>query len=327
MRVRVLAILHQAFAKPPLIDPSILMPQHRIKLRPEPTERFVFVTLAFVVPISAYWAMVALPVLQRGRPSRFWQATSWLLPVALAVLFFAPFIGSDFSQVLLPSKDFSQALLSGKPTPPEHPLRFLAASLAVSAIWCGWLSLKRSAVRPAGTLVSTIAWTVFVFAMLLQMFAWRVRGENSISMGGNWWGHVDAVVYTVSQVVAGRTLLVDMPSQYGLFAEMIGPLFRIVGLSVLKFTTLCALLQVASLSAVFYVVQRFVREPVLKIAIAGALVMVTFETSLWLIGVDEFQFQYWPIRFFGPQFRFWRSTRTPIAVSYTHLTLPTKRIV
>ena len=80
------------------------MPRYRIGLSPKPTKRFVFVTLAFVVPISAYWAMVALPVLQHGRSSRFWQATSWLLPVALAVLFFAPFIGSDFSQTLLSSK-------------------------------------------------------------------------------------------------------------------------------------------------------------------------------------------------------------------------------
>ena len=76
-----------------------------------------------MVPISVYWAMVALPVLQRDHPSRFWQVTSWLLPVALAVFFFAPFIGADFSQIILPSKDFIQILLPGKPMPPEYPLR------------------------------------------------------------------------------------------------------------------------------------------------------------------------------------------------------------
>ncbi len=57
-----------------------------------------------------------------------------------------------------------------------------------------------------------------------------------------------------------------MPSQYGLFPEFLGPVFRITGLSILNFTIVCALLQIASLTAIFHVVQKTVRDPMLKIA-------------------------------------------------------------
>ena len=285
----VLAFLYQVSAKPPLIDPSILVSRERSGLSPKPGEHFVFVTLALLVPIAAHWFVVRFSTVRNYGSSSTWRATTALLPAILAVLFFALFTGSSFSQ-----------LLSGRSMPTERVTQWLLAALAASAIWLGWLGWGLKPRGSANSFASSVAWTVFLPCLLLQQLAWRVVGERSISLRQSWWNSADAVVYTVSQVVAGKTLLVDMPAQYGLYAEMVAPVFRIIGLSVLKFTTLCAVLQVASLCAVFYVVQKVVREPALRIAIAGALVMVTCETPVWLIGIDERYFQYWPIRFIWP---------------------------
>jgi hypothetical protein len=286
----VLAFLYQTLVKPTTVDPTVLLPQHRIGLSPKPTERFTFVTLAFIVPIAAYWASNTWMKERANSHSSLFRAAAWLLPAILAVLFFAPFVGFDFSQ----------ALVSGKSMPPEHPLRFLGACLVVSAAWYSCLSISRwRRSRPHGY-VSVVAWIVFISSMLLQTFAWRVLGEASINVGGSWWNSIDAVVYSVSQVVGGKTVLADLPTQYGLYAELIGPIFRIIGFSVLKFTLLCAFLQIVSLSAVFYVAQRIIREPLLKVTFGVALVMITFETSLWLIGINQPYFQYWPLRFFWP---------------------------
>jgi hypothetical protein len=294
-----LAILHHAIATPPVIDPLILLPRLRDGLSPKPSERFVFVVLAFAVPIAACCSAIMFPQEGNGELSKFRRAVNQLLPVILAVLFFTPFIGFDFSQ----------ALLSGRSMPPEHPLRFLAAALAAAAIWYTWIALQARPRHSKNSFVSRFAWIVFLVLMLLQMFAWRVVGERSITVHAIWWNSADAVVYTVSQVFSGKTTLVDMPSQYGLFAEIVAPIFKISGISVLKFTALCALLQVASMSAVFYVLHKLIREPVLKIAVGIALVMVTFETSLWLINFNDRYFQYWPIRFFGLQFPLQHFTR------------------
>ena len=284
-----LAFLYHVFWKQPLVDATVLMPRLRSMLSPKPDERFVFLTLAILVPIAAYWAVVHFPSLQNCSSSRIWRATRMLLPAILAGCFFGPLIGSDFIYYL-----------AGKSTSPELRTRWLLASLAASLIWLGWVALGPKRPARANSFASSVAWTIFVPAMLLQIFAWRVVGERSISLSAPWWVSADAVIYTLSQVVAGKTLLVDLPSQYGLYAEMVAPVFRIIGLSILKFTVLCAVLQVASLSAVFYVVQKVVREPALKISIAVAVVMLTFETHIWLFGIDDRYFQYWPIRFLWP---------------------------
>ncbi|UUZ64990.1 hypothetical protein LP417_09875 [Polaromonas sp. P1-6] len=136
--------------------------------------------------------------------------------------------------------------------------------------------------------------------MLVQIGAWRLLSEASITIDATWWNSADAVIYSIGQVVAEKTVLVDMPSQYGLFAEFVGPIFKVIGLSIFSFTSLWAMLQVISLGAVFYVAQRYIRDPALRIVVGVALVMVTFETSLWLIGVNERYWQYWPIRFLWP---------------------------
>lgn len=290
MVASILAILHHAYIAPAPVDASVLLPRHRINLSPKPDERFVFLVLAFSVPILACLLMARDPSLDDSRPSGVGRRVNFILPVIAAAFFLGPFVGFDFGQ----------SLVTGHSDPSDHPLRLLAACLFVATAWCSLLGRTGRLPGRVRPIMSVMAWLVFVCAMLLQLFAWRILGEGSISISGTWWNSADAVVYSISQVVGGRTVLADLPSQYGLFAEIVGPIFKVTGLSILKFTALCAVLQVASLSAVFHVVQKLVRDPVLKITFGVALVMITFETCLWFIGIDERYFQYWPIRFFWP---------------------------
>src|ERR1035441_9233489 len=48
-----LAFLYHVFWKQPLVDATVLMPRLRSMLSPKPDERFVFLTLAILVPIAA----------------------------------------------------------------------------------------------------------------------------------------------------------------------------------------------------------------------------------------------------------------------------------
>ena len=54
--------------------------------------------------------------------------------------------------------------------------------------------------------------------------------------GGHFLAYFDSVV----QVFLGKTLLVDMAPQYGLYALLLKPLFKVIGLSVLNFTLVMA---------------------------------------------------------------------------------------
>jgi hypothetical protein len=298
-----LASVFHSLLKSAPVDPSVLLPQYRSALSPKPIERSVFLVLISVIPAGIYCAMLFAP---RSSSQQSRTIVGNVLPLFVATLFVIPFAGFNFSQ----------SLMSGTLSASEHPERLLAGCFAASSAWLTmtsfgtwqWLSRSR------GHLVSVVAWAVFALSMSTQILAFRLLGEASVDVSTIWWASVDSVIYSVSQITAGKTLLADMPSQYGLFAEFMAPIFRVIGLSVLKFTALCALLQVLSLGSVFYVAQRSVRDPAIKIAFGLALIMVTFETSLWLINIRQPYFQYWPIRFFWPALSvlaFYAYTRRP----------------
>jgi len=285
-----LQALYVVLVKVPIIDPLILISRHRVGLSPKPVERFVFLVSMLLVPVVAYGTVLKSGRIHVVLSSEFERVVSLAIPVLLSIALFSPFVGFDFSQ----------ALLSGRSMPPEHPLRVMGACLLVAGAWYSWVSVRSRGVVTCNRFTASFATGLFVAAMLLQIFAWRLLSDASLTVDATWWNSADAVIYTVGQVVGGKTVLVDMPSQYGLFAEFIAPIFKVVGLSIFSFTALWATLQIASLSAVFFVLQKHVREPALKITVGIALVMVTFETSLWLIGINERYWQYWPIRFVWP---------------------------
>lgn len=113
-------------------------------------------------------------------------------------------------------------------------------------------------------------------------------------------GHTDAVLYSVAQVVSGKTLLSDLPAQYGLYAELLNPIFQVIGLSVFRFTLVMALILLAA-----------------HLVLIKAITMVTKRALLWLLFVLSSTllmtlhvafispdwtpyFQYFPIRFLFP---------------------------
>jgi hypothetical protein len=285
----VLRSVYVWFAAPATVDPLILIARHRLNLNPKPVERFTFLVLMFVVPLATYGSVLKLDRTRFNQISPSMRFASSALPILLSLAFFWPFVGLDFGRTLI----------SGDSMSPENAVWLLASCLIFSAVWFASISI-RGRYQVGRNCTTSLAAVLFIATMLLQIGAWRVVGEASITVDAQWWNSADAVIYTVGQVVAGKTVLVDMPSQYGLFAEFVAPFFRVIGLSILSFTTLWAALQVLSLGAVFYVAQKHIREPALKITVGIALVMVTFETSLWFIGIPERYWQYWPIRFTWP---------------------------
>lgn len=279
------ASLYRSHAGVHAVDASILLPVYRADLAPKPVERFTFLLLASAIPVSAFLFVLL------GCGCRFrWSsvALSTTVVAAVAAAFFVPF--AQFG--------FDSSLLTGVVPTGEHPLLLLFGAVVVAVLVCAIPVDARA--RNAKRSASLIALVLFVASVGLQLVAWRILNVNSITENPTWSTSVDAVIYSVSQVVGGRTLLADLPSQYGLFPEFVGPLFRLVGLSVFTFSVLFAAMQVASLVAVYSVAQRLLRHPLFKIGFGIALVMVTYETCLFMVGIREQYFQYWPIRFFWP---------------------------
>lgn len=289
----------------PLPSADLIIDVYRTFVSPKPTEQFVFAMLAGLVPILAY-CVIFSPLLQDRQERKKLLAA---VPMVTALMLYAPLLASAFVTSVIGEYDKSRI----------HGLIALLACTVIAALAC-WAYVVRP---PAATRAShhwrhasLAIWVVFLSAVLLQMGAWRLVSVASVTRSGVWSTHADPVMYALSQVVAGKTLMVDLPSQYGLFPEMIGPLFKFVGLSVFKFSVFFAILQVLSMSALFYILSRLVKIKILRLIVGLALIMLTFETTLFVVGIPERYFQYWPVRFFWPAMSllvfFWFSTRRTI---------------
>lgn len=118
-----------------------------------------------------------------------------------------------------------------------------------------------------------------------------------------WINHFEPVFYPISQVMGGKTLLADLPSQYGLYPEILKPVFSIIPLSVLNFTVIMSLLQIVGLLALLWVCFQLVRNNVLRlfcmlcglIVIGGTWSPINFAYE----NADPY-YQYWPVRFIFP---------------------------
>lgn len=150
--------------------------------------------------------------------------------------------------------------------------------------------------------INKIKWWLFIGISLLLLFAWRIVSIYSINQSSKFYVHLDATIYPLSQVVQGKTILVDLPSQYGLFPELLAPIFKFTGLTILNFTLFMGLLQVVSLLALFIVINKVVKNQIVVLLGVLSLTVITFGNFSYLSGVGNSDpyFQYWPIRFFLP---------------------------
>ncbi len=309
----ILSVIYEQFATKLPIDPSILVVSLKNQLNPEPLERFIFLFLSITIPCVFFVIAIkssddACKRRMSFLPSKVvvWVRYAAIL-VAIALLYF-PFVGFDFSQKLITNHSL----------PSEHPVLVLMKTLCIATVWAllqrYFFTKKFNFVQRISRGLPKFIWLFLSLVAFIQLGAWRIVNENAIFQSYRWDGHVESIFYALGQVMAGKTLLVDLPSIYGLFPEMIRPIFKLTTFSVLSFTVFCGVLQVFSLAAIYWVMDRIVRDNVIKVSFGLALLMITFGTTIWLIGLADPYYQYWPIRFFWPAmavFFFYRYSQHP----------------
>ncbi|WP_146217900.1 hypothetical protein [Achromobacter xylosoxidans] len=148
--------------------------------------------------------------------------------------------------------------------------------------------------------MGSAGWWAFIPLVALQVFSWRVVDINDVTRSHVFTTHMDPVFYALSQVIGGRTLLADLPSQYGLFPEIVGLFASTIGISVGGVSILFAVMQAASLLALFAVLVRTVGSRSMRLLVGASLIVLTYESVLFFVAIDERYYQYWPIRFFWP---------------------------
>jgi len=110
--------------------------------------------------------------------------------------------------------------------------------------------------------------------------------------------HFDAAFYPVSQVVGGKTLLVDFNNQYGLYPHFLEPIFHIIDLTVLNYSIIMSLLTAISFILIFFFLIKTVSNNVISLL---GFTSITFISVLMMrLTAFDVYFQYWPIRVIFP---------------------------
>ena len=276
---------------PPLYEGQLLVEWVRAGLNPEPTERFVYLTLSILIPILT----LASILLNRKyfKSFNFKYNRESITSSIIIIFLFASFIWSDFLPIVLGENDKSNKSI------------LVLFCVGAALLLCHRLSNKtKFSSHFTENKSNYIVVISLVSYHLLQLFSWRLLSINSVDEAGDWSGawtfHADALIYSLSQVINGKTVLFDFPSQYGYWCELAGPLFMLIGFSIIHLTLFFAILQSLSLGLIFYVLFNNVKTPLMRLCGGMSLITLTFGTSLYFSGINDPYFQYWPLRFFWP---------------------------
>lgn len=276
------------FARPPDIEAigAIFGARWQHYLAPEPVERAAYLAaVGAAFPAAYLWALWGTRKLH-GWGSRYFASSVILCAVVLVIFWFAE--GS-----------FVRLMLTGDPSGTVGALSIPINVQMVVAIAIAGVTIIQWKHRPAKH-HSNHNWYVNIFLVMAVLGLAAIRIRSSDMLYGDI--HFEAVFYSVTQVVAGRTVLADLPAQYGLYSEWLGPALKVTGLSVVGFTVLLAVLHAASLLALVWFLAIVVRSPFLRF-LAGMTVLLFVGSSwisIWNGPVGYEYFQLWPIRFLFP---------------------------
>tara|TARA_B100000795_G_scaffold110159_1_gene81334 strand:- start:199 stop:2808 length:2610 start_codon:yes stop_codon:yes gene_type:complete len=72
--------------------------------------------------------------------------------------------------------------------------------------------------------------------------------------------HLNAVLYSISQVQQGKTLLVDLTNQYGLYPEFLYPIFKLINVNIISFSIAMAALTTISYSLILLGLRKIIKN-------------------------------------------------------------------
>jgi hypothetical protein len=97
-----------------------------------------------------------------------------------------------------------------------------------------------------------------VFIVLLDSIFYNVF--HLAVLGWDRLMETNAVFYSMTQVLAGKFLLVNINSQYGLYAWFLLPLFKVIGLTTFKFSLVMGVLNAISFLFIYLGIKRVIKH-------------------------------------------------------------------
>ncbi len=272
---------------------------------PEPVERSQFQLCLVLMPVFVF---VFYSLLKRKRYLFINNPTVSRAIIYVTLCVFSIYLVLMLNEPLkvmklkgLINMNFFQELFIGK-------YFFLAVILYTVGAYFFLMLCKKQPVGQVKWVITGLSWCVVVWVLYEIMI---YNGFQIADVGMSNLHETNAVFYAVSQVVAGKSLLVQFNAQYGLYAWVLKPVFGIIGFSIQKFAAVMAVLNVLSFLFIWLGIKKLIRNNILSMLVFLCLVFWQY----WhiRIGFEEsanpfYYYQYEPIRLFFPALIFFLFT-------------------
>lgn len=275
----------------PTINPNLFIEKHLAYLKPEPVERLIFIcAIVFALPV----------VLAANKITK----NIYFINERLVVLFSAASVG--VLCLVIWNSELILNVLTGSPNgksgshASSNIYSQFAIGSAVGAILIAATVLKTGAIRHKSLYKSVTLGMNLLLILMIVITVASLRMRSSDMVYGDI--HFETVFYPLVQVAAGKTLIADTPSQYGLYAEIIAPIFAFLGLSTLTFSLVMVVFQGSAVFAFFFVCVSSIKLTWLRLlsVLSGCLFIGSTWIALWNDPSGFEYYQIWPIRFIFP---------------------------
>lgn len=274
----------------PEVDASLLIDGLQKFIAPELIERRTFIILILSTPVITFTLLYFVNKYADNTDigKKICYVTGQLLPVTLSIVLL----------YLLFNGEFTKAMLGQYSNPSVHIIRWYLFSSIITYILL--FATTRSSFDRHYKHIGIAVLFTFGLINLGLLFSWRIISINSVTEDIAFFQHLDPIAYVISQTINGKRLLIDLPSQYGLYPALIKWVFNIVPVSIFSLTALFGTLQLISTLCVFFVGQKYIRSLYLQVIFGLILLMAVAGTATYLVDNVDHYFQYWPIRFIAP---------------------------
>ncbi len=271
--------------------------------RPEPTEKILFFFNLVFLPLllTAFYCMLNQCIKGNGRAINIMYLCTLMGSICgLAVLLSLGL--TTRSDVRSASTPF-QVYFAGT-FPAAHPFFYSLLFFPSVLLLFYWAVAKKNFITETTMCMTNRILFAFYFLLISFLCLINIFDVNAVNWLCNctkfiYTRHLNAVLYSVTQVYAGQPLLVDsFYNNYGLYPYFLNPIFQVVGLSVLNFTVLMGILIGLSFLFLLIVMQRTIKNK--AIVFLGFTTIVFWKYLLFAISEEDYLFQQQPLRTFFP---------------------------
>lgn len=259
----------------------------------KPCENFVVSTLCIFIPVIASLSITF--VARRSYSVSLRYAKPILLGLVLLMTLISLFalLGSDFLTLLAKGRHLTQGRLNGF---------FIGSGLLF--VWIWFYDLSSTRYQTPSRFYRTLKWKGCLFFLILFMlltFGFRLYDIQIIQSSWQWLYSIEPELYVLSQTLAGKTLLVDLPSMYGYFPIFLTPILHLFGAhSLFAVTILFAILLFIAFAALYFVLYKQLYHTSLFLLCGLAILLLNTEAYTFPFGGQDPYYQYDPIRCFWP---------------------------